>query len=240
MGDISEMRALIVLLSVVGITIGLIATMPSEFFSTDVDNTFIPDPDTLELIAWNSTLTINATNNNWENFDLNGYHFQFNFDSPNIWCFTYAYWWVFTWDQDGFYWRNENNTDVTTVIGVVPTLNLTDIVDYDNPSSFQMKNSKTQIKATLSFNGTAYTDFQEALEADDLQITFNSDWSDRNTSINALSLIAMVLTGSLPDIASELSIVFFFVSWAFIATTSYLVFIFALRIVGAVFGGGGS
>lgn len=237
MGDMSELRTLIVIFVTVTATIALVVIMPSEFYTASNEYYGGPDDvDALSLLAWNSTYTLNVTDDNFHYQTINGYNVAVLTVSNEIEMYTYAQWSVFVWDQDGFQWYNRTNVRIDDTFW----LSLADIQNYSNPYQFQTKNGKTKMAVTISYNDTSYTSFSDALDNDDLQFTFNLDWEDRNTGLNALSLVAMILTGSLPSVHPVLNGIFAFIGWAFIAAGVYLAFIFTLRLVGAVFGGGGA
>ncbi len=211
--------------------------MPSEFYTAS--NEYYGGPDdvnALGLLAWNSTVTMNITDNNFHYQTINGYDLAVLTVDNEVEIYTYAQWWVFVWDQDGFQWYNQTNLRIDSSYWLA----LADIQNYSNPYQFTIKNSKTKMLLTMSFNDTAYTSFEDALDNDELYFTFNLNWDDRNTGLNALSLVSLILTGSLPNVHPVLNGVFAFIGWSFIAAGVYLAFIFTLRIVGAVFGGGGA
>lgn len=240
MGDISEMRALIVLFTIVSITITLILLIPPDFYVASIDPATAPDASPQDLIAWNSTYTLNITSHTSQDFPLNGYNWEMTSDDTTLQLGTYASWWVFIWDYDDCSWFY-GTADLTEIMEFtnLKYLNVTGLT-ADPPVALVCKNSKTEIKVTLTYNSTAFISYADALDSNELKAVFFVDWNDRNTSMNAFQLIGMVLTASLPDINPILGIVFGFIGWGLIAAASYLVFIFALRIVGAIFGGGGA
>lgn len=237
MGDISELRTLIVLFVTVTATIALIVIMPSEFYTAD--NEYYGGPgetNPIGMLAWNDTVVMNITDDNFHYEVINGYNIAVYTVSNEIEIFTYAEWWVFQWDQDGFQWFNQTNIRIDDNYW----LPLADIQNYSNPYKFSIRNTKTRMEVSLMFNSSAYTSYEDALDNDALILVFNLNWEDRNTSLNALSLVALVLTGSLPSVHPVLNGLFAFIGWSFIASGVYLAFIFTLRLVGAVFGGGGA
>lgn len=240
MGDISEMRGLIVLFSIVAVTISLILLIPSEFYVASVDPSSTPNADIPSIIAWNSTYILNITSHTSQQFVINGYNWEMTSDDTTLQLGTYSSWWVFTWDYDDCSWYS-GVLDLTSQQGFTELkyLNVT-LLTSDPPTALTCKNDKTEIKVTLTYNSTAYSNYADALDSDDLKAVFFVDWDDRNTSMNALQLVGLVLTGGLPNIHPALSVVFGFIGWAVVAAAVYLSFIFVLRVVGAVFGGGGA
>lgn len=244
------MRGLIVLFTVMSLTISLILLMPAQFFTYSGSENQQPEVDLQNVLAWNNTLTVNLTDTTDTTFQLNNYNYRIKVTNHMIHLCTYAVWWIFEWDHDYFhYWKNsvDVSTDAWvqrgTALYLEPSINCSRVdADYlDNDTlTYNCKNGKTETKTNFSFNTTAYDNFTEAIDADDAFVTFLVDWSDRNTGLNAFQLVGMVLTGTLPGIDDNLSIVFGFLSWGFIAAAVYIAFIFALRLAGAIFGGGGA
>lgn len=249
MGDISEMRGLIVLFTIVALTISLIVLIPAQFFTPEdsINEPYSPDADVLDLIAWNSTYVLNMTYGagfQYYDFELNGYNFvvtTFEYNSDDwLAVSTYAKWWVFEWDRQDFTWYNSG---VKYSEEIAPTLTYQAINDTkisNDTFTFSLKNKYTSTSVTCVWNSSAYASFDAAYEDDAASLVFNVDWNDRNTGMNALQLVGMVLTGSLPNMDPALSVVFAMISWGLVAAGVYLGFIFVLRIVGAVFGGGGA
>lgn len=248
MGDISEMRGVIVLFTIVAATISLILLIPSDFYAAAIDPSVAPDATISDVIAWNNTYIANLTYNplvdTSNTFTLNGYNYGINvYPIGSINIHTYASWWIFEWDRDDFQWfmNGVHSSVLYDYIGNIFEVIPTSIIDsFDSPQTFEIKNSKTQATITLVYDTTTYDTFDAALKANDASIIFNVDWSDRNTSMNALQLVGMVLTASLPNIHPVLNGLFAVFGWGLVAASTYLAFIFVLRIVGAIFGGGGA
>lgn len=245
MGDISEMRGLIVVFVVVAVSITLIIAIPSEFYEPTLSNPHIGNANPIDVIAWNSTFTLNLTYNGGfeipHPFELNDYNFGITvFPGAKINLFTHEKWWFFEWGRDDFYWYDVNNNEVSETFNYIfdyRGVAASTIDEYLAPQKFSCTNSKTSVGVTIVYNTTEYLTFTDALEDNAAALVFNVDWSERNTSINALTLISMLFTASLPSVDPTLNLLLAFALWAAVA---YMIFIFVLRAVGAVFGGGGS
>lgn len=243
----SEMRGVIVIFTVISCVVALVLIMPTQFFNTDeADYNYIANPDSLEILAWNNTYILNATDFDAYNFELNGYNWYVLTLDTQIYSSTYANWWVFYWDYDHFaYYYNDQDISQYSYDGT-PNLNLTALDALvagtaDNETiSLKFKNSKTQAIVSLSYNSSLYTGYDDALDDGGLIMVFSIDFNDRATSLNAFTLVGLILTASLPDVDPVLTGIFAFIGWGLVAGAVYMVFIFALRIVGAVFGGGGA
>lgn len=243
MGDISEMRGLIVVFCIIAVSITLIALMPTEFYTATATSPEVGSGNPLDLIAWNSSLVVNFTGADPIDFTLNGYNFELDptFDpytlQDGIILATYDGWWIFVWNYEAMQWY-VNDVEVSYTPTYAHTrISIYAVDEYPIDTVYTCKNSRTMVRATFVYNTTEYTKFSDAYKANDASIVFNMDWEDRNTSFNALSLIAMLFTASLPNVDPTINLLITFPIWACIG---YLIFIFVLRMVGAIFGGGGA
>lgn len=249
MGDISEMRALIVLFTIVTVTIALVGFIDTRFFTSNVQNKNTPNIEKItSFLAWNDTYTLNVTftGGGDQTFSLSGYNMAINWDaSPTrLTMGTYAQFWFVVWDWQPFEWYN-NDVLVSETYGIVsvPVVMMAETVDEyvsGGVAEFEIRNTYTKFEIVCAYNTTAYDSWDEAVLDDGAVIIFNQQWEDRPTSLNALQLVGMILTGSLPEIHPVLSVLFGLVGWGIIAAGVYLTFIFILRIIGSVFGGGGA
>jgi hypothetical protein len=262
MGDISEMRAIVVVFSFVAVGIFLISLMVSESPGLFIGPTQIGEqagPNSVsiptDLLSWNSSLTVNLTGPAGEySFTLAGWNYRidaFTLMYNRIAMSTYATWWIFQWDFDYFKWYKDGvlvsypgtyyppyyQTQTYPGDFVFPIQQL-DTDFYNNETlSYEAKNGKTATTVFFSYNSTTYSIPSLAYEAGALSLTFLVDFDDRNTSINVLNFIGAIFSFSMPGIDSRL---LFILMLPIIAATAYLVFIFVLRIAGAIFGGGGA
>jgi hypothetical protein len=191
------------------------------------------------LMIWNETVsqTILSTSATYY-FDVAGWNVRL-IASPSgggiLSLATYSAWWGFLWDFRYFDWYNSlaSSTNLGDHLHISQLDN-----DYGNGSmSYALRNDLTNLNCVFSFNTTAYSLPSNAFSAGALTINFNVDYEDRNTSINVLNFIGALFTFSLPGIDPRL---LFILMSPIIAATVYLAFIFVLRIVGSVFGGGGA
>ena len=206
--------------------------------TTSIENKPLPNTEDInKYIAWNDTLTVNMTGTDGYEFQLSGYNFylvsQTVYDPHGIRLNTYAQWGPFTWDQQYFTWYDSDSVDYGTTLD-------TSVID-ENPITFNARNYYIGVSVTFGYN-SSFASFDDALVNGDgdAYAIFNVDWEDRETSMNALQLVALVITGTLPNVHPVLSFIFGFIGWGIVAAAAYLFFIFILRIVGAVFGGGGA
>ena len=263
MGDISEMRAVIVILAFVVFTVTLVGLMvsesPSMFMgmvtgSTGTTASGSPTSPT-DIAVWNSTHTevINDTMGSNYPFDLGGWHFRLSYWLPgsSVKYFsmeTYDFFLFFAYNIEDMQWYGAQNTLKSGYYEVTYSIWKTAIplsvmdMDYANGGlnalRYTVQNSKTKLTLNFWFNTTAYTNCTNALASGgNIYMLVGQDFVDRNTSINALGFISGIFTFSLPGLPFIPNLIL----WLMIFPAAiYLAFIFVLRIIGAVFGGGGA
>ena len=259
MGDISEMRAVIVILAFVVFTVTLVGLMvsesPSMFIgitqgSSGFSGTSTDETSPSNLVSWNETYILNITGTFEYNFQIGGWNVRvekwaiYHLPEDGLCMKTYDAWWIFEWNFDEFKWFKEG-IDVS-VLAYIPYVNPRWCIpiarldqDFANGKSltYQAKNSKTQLDVSFSFNNSKFAKPSDAFYGNEMYMVFKLDFNDRNTSINALSFIGGIFTFSLPGLPFIPNLIL----WLLIFPAAiYLAFIFVLRIIGAVFGGGGA
>jgi hypothetical protein len=247
MGDISEMRGLIVVFTVIAVSITLINFIPSQFYTGETnDDVSTQKIKPSDVVSWNSTYILNMTSDEYySDLGIAGWHVNVEKTLASrgyqaIGIETFDAWWFFHWNFAVFSWYK----DGVIVSKWSPAGGFYGIfiaqLDSDYATgkglNYVIKNDAgCQWDIALSFNTTLYDSPSEAW--DDMLLIFKLDFADRNTSINALNLISMLFTAQLPNVDPIVCLLIAFPLWACIG---YMCFIFVLRIVGAVFGGGGA
>jgi len=243
MGDISEMRGLIVVICFLASFFLLASLIPSQFMSSAVNATGSPNPtdnlDSYGVIAWNQTETLQLLDAGGINYTtLKGYNIAIasTGSSASLFGWTYAEWWGFTWAIDYFQWNHRNGSLIATQFFPVSLL---DSMATDNePLEFQLKNSHAWFNIYFTYNTTTYASPSLALAGDALYMNFHAGFDEMGSQINAWTLLTGVLFFQpIAGIPYYLSLLIAFPIWICLA---YLIFIFVLRMIGAVFGGGGA
>ena len=246
MGDISELRGLIVIGTFLAVTLLLIGWMPYEFWTAGEQGRTIDVPDYFEgadLAYYNSTYHINLSE--FEAFDYKFWGEE-EFRRPmqfEVRKATKEFW---NWHGDailGAYWilrghKMEwiNREGITR--GVVLTANEIQ-TDYDtekNSSEYTMKCKHFYMKAFIIYNTTLFSNVSDAFG--DLQILFGINWDQLGTAWNAWSLISSILFfRPIEGIPFEIMMLISISIWI---ASAYIAYILILRAIGAVFGGGGA
>lgn len=89
----------------------------------------------------------------------------------------------------------------------------------------------------FGYNTTTYSNFTHAWNFHELYMFVGINFDDVSTGYNALQLIAMILFFQLPDLNIYVKAL---LAAPIYACIGYLAYIFTLRAIGAIFGGGGA
>lgn len=295
MGDISEMRGLIVCVTFIATAITLVLLIPSGFFPiTTATQNINPQSGVRNIMGYNDSYFWNFTGNyltgaypawspargvtdksvkiggytlviteSWyETFNDTGggetdYHWELQLEV----CDEF---WDYRYHREDFTWFNQNGTESTSTHNVVGAILSHDEnhsvltiaqLDIDSRSThnntyspetyYTVRCSKTTFNIIFNYNVTAFDNPTEAYEGTGepshtcgLSMNIGQDFSERATQLNAWSLITGFLFFQLiPDLPVAISIMIEAPIWV---CEAYLLFIFALRVIGAVFGGGGA
>ena len=248
-GNIAELRPLIFIAAFVGLSVALVGWMvmesPTLFLGANAGSSSTGDSSQspLDLMAWNETYVLNVTDTFEYTFQVGGWNVRVEkwTSTKSFYMETYAYWSIFNWNFDAFRWHKDG-VDVTHDYPYpTPSSQRLDITQLDSDFAegkglgYKAKNSRTEFSVTFVFNTTEYDTPTDAYDGNHMHMIFNVDFDDRNTSINAVSFIAGLFTFSVPGVPTYVSVIIWLMMFPPLA---YLTFIFVLKIVGAVFGGG--
>jgi len=256
MGNMSEMRPLIVIgtfiVTAVLLTGWMVSESPAMFSSASEGSSSLPNRQVspTELLAWNSSYTFNITRDAYlphsYEFTLGGWNFRLVAGSApgGILVYTFDWWWILEWNYEDMKIYHDS-IDVSSYGGGsyssgTPWLSLSRMnSDYSASQGiiYVFQNSKTKLTLDFTFNFTKYAYPEDAIDGDGLHATVYQDYSDKNTGLNAITFISSLFTFSLPGVNS---FVIALIMTPIYIGLGYIAFIFALRIVGAVFGGGGA
>jgi len=244
MGDISEIRGLVVIFSFIAVFVIIIGLIPSQFLIADYEGRTIDVPDYFEAIdllfyidTWNQTLDDSGS--------LQGGYYIYTFVfgghnlrlldrvNPQLWMQHYWYWLFFPTGHHYMKWLNTKGVSRGTDL----TPSELDSDYTEGNIRYRVKCSHFQMDAFFGFNETTYSSPSDAWDNNELALLLAIEFDEATTSINAWSLISMLLFFQLPDVHWIINALIAIPLWIAIA---YLAFIMILRTIGAVFGGGGA
>lgn len=251
MGDVSEYSGLIFIGTFVTLIVALIAYIPADFLIASEETPAIQFEsgfDSRSIIAWNSTEELAQT-------DMTLYYGNYFLDWGKD-VFGHNMRWYITgtptirnehsYNFFGLYTGGHNQEWITDLdrISRGESLDLTELeADFDediDASHYIVRCAHFYWDAFLTYNTTLYSDFEDAIDNEGLYLIAGIDWNQKGTSHDAWSIISGVLLFDLPGNLMDSIWIYVFVSVPIWLASIYLAFIFVLRVVGAIFGGGGA
>lgn len=250
MGDMSEYRGLIVIGSFITLLIAMIALIPAGFLVASEETPavqFESGFDSRSIIAWNSTEELAQSD---MSVSYGNYYLDWGKD-----VFGHNMRWIITGadnikNQHGYtflgFWTGGHNQEWFTEDGISrgeelsPTEADTDFDTNINASSYVVRCEHFYFDALLTYNTSLYTDFEDAIDNTGLYMVCGITWDQQGTSHDAWSIISGVLLFDLPGTLADNIWVYALVSVPLWLAGIYMTFIFVLRVVGAIFGGGGA
>jgi hypothetical protein len=258
MGAMAELRPIIVIGSFMAIVVTLISIMPSGFFGSNATTVTPTNENFYSLLGTNDTLEYNLTGSSHDfgNKDFGGWHIDLQevnvAGEPELWLQVADAWYSYFYNREDFIWYDVQNTRKSTTMYFTPfdaypadheLMRITVInTDYlsGNVSGliYYARCSRTTMKTMFYFDTTLYVNVTDAYSNAKLRMVVGIDFNERNTQINAWSIIGAFLTFQLiPNCELTLALLIEIPLWF---AELYVVFIMVLRIRGAVFGGGGA
>lgn len=219
MADISELRALIVVVVFLGSMSMLITLIPSGFQQSldGIREYTIPEYfDVNEALAYNFTdaKTFNITFGwmtgfSWSDM-IGGWKILFKADQSidgtiNMQMFHLDYWWIFSWVNDAFRWKSSSSgkeyseyySDKAIVIW---GSDLDTIFSEDGKLRFSMECHHVKINLWMEFNITEYSKPSDALRDNSMHCLIGISIDQMNTGFNAFSIISMLLWFEFPNV----------------------------------------
>jgi len=253
MGDISELRGLIVVMSFLGAFVLLIGAMPSDFYTAG-DMRAISTPEeifeTIDVYSFAETKTIwlnESGGSEWwidptfciEDVDIGNWDIDFYYKDANesgLSCrlIHIHYEWII-WPADHHLkWFDKTGVDQSDSSGYL-TVEDIQTNSVSNVSRWRAVCDHTTYYTSFAYNTTLYGNFTHAWNYHGLYAFFGVNFDRTNTSYNAFQLISMLLFFQMPAMNPILNAFMAIPIWICIA---YLIFILLLRAIGAIFGGG--
>lgn len=259
----SEMRGIIVVGTFLGIALTLILMMPPELLGAT--QTTIPNNQGLtNLLSINDTISYNFAGIWYRspNIDVGGWHTCMTEAYPIISGITYSdnasrvfqfeitdSWYTYFYNREDFRWKDTNTEtyiDFQTPILLPPSyavethyvITMNTLNRYVDNTAFTIQSSRCKMNIMFTYDKTIYTNPLNAYEHMGLSVQIGIDYNERNTQISAWSFVYNLfffqdIEGLEPTVANLIRI-------PFVLALGYILFICVLRVIGAVFGGGGA
>jgi len=263
MGDLSEMRGLISVICFIGCLVFFMAIIPPQLMVGAYEGRTVVPPDYFEAIdiqAFKEWDVVYLNDSDYEPFkyqvakkdaDMGGHDFDVMYNLPNSSkheiCFRHVwsewiflkYWADMHWtNREGRYRHIGDGGETWLDLGRVIT---SAIIEEDleaNVAKYTVSHPESVfVVVYFGFNDTIYESLEEAWDYNGLAMFVGINFDQTKTGYNAWDLIAMLLFFQLPDIHWIINALIALPLWACIA---YLTYIFILRALGSIFGGGGA
>lgn len=250
MGDMSELRGLVVIISFLGAMTLLLSWIPGAFFvATEGRNVYVPEWfEAIELYSFVDTKTVylNDTGGSlwWvdntfriKDIDIGNYDIDLYYKRPttgfyNLFLIHIHYdWYVFPSDHRlEFISMRGIDRDIVLDINEINT-----DANGANYTEYRARCKHTTYHIGLSYNSTAYSSFSDAWDNGELVFFAGVDFDHTNTTYNAWNFVSMLLFFQLPEIDIYTNLLLGIPLWIGIIYVSYILI---LRAIGALFGGG--
>ena len=256
MGDLSELRGLIVIMSFLGSFVILIALMPAQFYSIgDYRAVTVPEQfESLDVYAFAETDTLRL--NETEGEDAGGEYWRVQLknaggdplgnrdlwfyykknDSATLTMYVNHYWkeWlIFTFfEKLSFYHKG---TDLGLYLDTAIMEDYREEPNNDT-ATFELVSPRFNFQYywSVGFNSTSYSDFTDAWRNKDLWVFVAVDFDDVNTSYNVWQLVGMLLFFQLPAMNTVLNALIAIPLWVGIV---YLIYVLIIKVIPLIAGG---
>jgi len=255
MGDISELRGLIVIVTFLGVSFLLISFMPTALYSPGKTRT-VETPEFEGIDVMNFVDTANTAMNETGGYtdpldstwyivdpiddgdgDLGGHDILYRYRKANqstheiIHDHLYGVFiFTFSHDMDHYDKSGVNRGTVLDVSEIEANRN-----EDNKTSAFTVKCGHFSCKAIYNFNSTKWNNFTHAWNHNELYVFHGINFDQVATGYNAFDLISRILFFQMPEGNAILNAIIAIPIWIGIG---YIVVILIYRTIGAVFGGG--
>lgn len=235
MGDLSELRGLITVVSFLGVLSILFALIPSQFY-TAAQGRQINLPDEFDAIdiqsfadSENFTIDFDGGIDYVRDFVLGGWNIYFRVFNVDETIVTahYASFWIVRWSYHFADWY-----DAASAINYGSVLTYTELNSvWDGESDiivFNAKTDQTQWRVYFWWNLTDYDTPSDALNNDAMGVVYLIGFDQINTTVNAWTLVSMLLFFQMPDVHPAINAIIAIPLWACVA---YLVYVLILKAI---------
>jgi len=242
MGDISELRGLVTIVTFLGITFLLISLIPPQFYTaTSGREISIPEIfDAIDIYQFAETkvLQTNETGGTvWivdnsyyrvdidiGNHDVDLYYKRPNYSSKNVWILhRYTEWIIFPVIHR-LDWINSQGESRGDNLALA-SLNLDAV---DGVAKYQARCWHFTLFTQIGYNTTTYSSVEMAWNAGNLYFFFGINFNDVGTAFNVWNLIGMLLFFQLPDTHPIINAIIAIPIWVSVA---YLIYVLIIKII---------
>ena len=236
MGDISELRGLIVTISFLSCTVLLLLWLPASDFAESIiearQYSSPEDFDISEIMAYNETYSLTL------NYSLFAYHIRADdighdliLDVDKYWLALshFWYWWIIPTGHHEMEWYDVSHSEkISRQDGPFEKFDIETLDDYAYGSAFFAECEHLQLKFTFSYNTITYSSHLDAFDNEALTMSIGVEWAIEQTTYNAWDLIAMLLIFNMPDVHPAINALMKVPLWVCIA---YLCYVLLIKVI---------
>jgi len=251
MGDLSEIRGLLVTITFLGVLALLIGLIPYQFYiAGEMRTVDYPEEgwETIDIYSFaeTSTFYLNETGG-WDWFfdptyyghhiDIGNWDIDLYYKDPNqtnLRLFIHHLWyvyWIFPADHDLEFF-NKAGASQSTVLTVEE---MQEDAGGESHVTYRAVCEHTTYHVTFAYNSTTYSSFENAWDMGELAFFAGVNFDDVNTAYNAWNLISMLLFFQLPDVHWVVNGFMAIPIWIVIG---YVTTMLIWKAIGVIFGGG--
>jgi len=242
MGDISELRGLIITISTLSCIVLLILWLPAPDFAESIiearQYSTPEDFDITEIIAYNDTysLTFNYTMDMPYHIDADesgiGHDLWLQLDKYWISLDHFWYWFFIPVGFHDMEWYDTSHSEkISYQEAYMEKLDMETLDIYDYGSIFWMECEHLQLKIVFSYNTTMYASHFDAFDNEALTMSVGVEWELEKTTYNAWDLIAMLLFYNFPETHWMINAILKVPIWVCIAYLSYVLIIKVIPLI---------
>ncbi len=253
MGDLAELKGLILVISFLSCFFILVGFIPASLFQSEQAQKMI-DLDIPEVyrayeIVWlnyseieyiNSSEANHALTNHWKEFNIGGWDVQLRwiidptFNEYRMMVWHETKWWIFITDTHGMKWINQSGFIVSDpwegddndhVCWVNKIVNC---FDENGFAKFRVQCDHFGMDLILKYDTTKYPNFFEAFKNNDFHACFGIEPSELNTKLSAWDLIGRLLFFQMPEVHPVINMLIAIPIWTCVA---YLVYVLILKAI---------
>lgn len=243
MGDLSEMRGIIVIISFLAMYVLLVGQIPPLMYvSGELPDIWIPEQfQGIDLQAFGDTWNDTTIYLEFSDFEVGGRNMRIASQyTDNRIMLIQRYGLGLLWLEGGT-WYNRDNIAVSYLRPEYPHLLIGAEVldqDYNEFDSVEFtvrfaENQPFQFKTFFTWNDSLYVSPSEAWEHDALGLLIGINFDQIGTTYNAWDIIAMLLTFQLPDIHWVINAMLVAPIWAVIGYLCYVLVLKAIPLLGS-------
>lgn len=254
MGDISELRGLIFVVSFLGVLALLISWIPVEIYtagSMRVVSTPEALFETFDIYSFAETLTIQLNETGGSDWIVDPTFYEISIDLGN--------------HDITYYYKKANETGLASALMhryniylIIPTTHRLEWFDNDgvrrdvgdnflevasiqnninednSTSSFRASCEHLSYRTVFGFNSSLYSNFTHAWNQHGLYVLFGVNFDDVGTSFNAFELVAMLLFFQFPNTNPYVNAMMKIPVWV---AVGYLAYVLVIKVIPLIAGG---